>query len=249
MRTGRAIGSAQECMRPHATVSYLPSAAQQVAINAAPVRLQQALAQVEELKRALASSQRQSIAVQGQVDVLAKANAQLKGFAAKREHEAAHIAPRWSTWKPTDFGLSAGPDPLAKTIVERMLTTRIRFRKSDVLYHVDYWDDLGWKEPFAQPQFSERQSWLVHANGHKTPFTPHFFVSGAEVRDWQGDLGDQLKRVTAEPAPASISVHAHRARRKPGEDPRRQRRILGRSRLRMVGRHLAAAARADLSQL
>jgi len=123
-------------MRPHATVSYLPSAAQQVAINAAPVRLQQALAQVEELKRALASSQRQSIAVQGQVDVLAKANAQLKGFAAKREHEAAHIAPRWSTWKPTDFGLSAGPDPLAKTIVERMLTTRIRFRKSDVLYHV-----------------------------------------------------------------------------------------------------------------
>jgi hypothetical protein len=24
--------------------------------------------------------------------------------------------------------------------------------------HVDYWDDLGWKEPFAQPQFSERQS-------------------------------------------------------------------------------------------
>ena len=44
--------------------------------------------------------------------------------------------------------------------------------------HVDYWDDLGWKEPFAQPQFSERQSWLVHANGHKTSFTPHFFVSG-----------------------------------------------------------------------
>jgi hypothetical protein len=74
--------------------------------------------------------------------------------------------------------------------------------------HVDYWDDLGWKEPFAQPQFSERQSWLVHANGHKTSFTPHFFVSGMEVRDWRGDLGDRLKRITAEPARASISVHA-----------------------------------------
>jgi hypothetical protein len=74
--------------------------------------------------------------------------------------------------------------------------------------HVDYWDDLGWKEPFAQPQFSERQSWLVHANGHKTSFTPHFFVSGTEVRDWRGDLGDQLKRVTVEPAHASISVNA-----------------------------------------
>ncbi len=74
--------------------------------------------------------------------------------------------------------------------------------------HVDYWDDLGWKEPFAQPQFSERQSWLVHANGHKTSFTPHFFVSGTEVRDWRSDLGDRLKRITAEPARASISVHA-----------------------------------------
>jgi hypothetical protein len=72
---------------------------------------------------------------------------------------------------------------------------------------VDYWDDLGWKEPFAQPQFSKRQSWLVHANGHKTSFTPHF-VSGTEVRDWQGELGDELKRVTARPARATISVHA-----------------------------------------
>ena len=46
-----------------------------------------------------------------------------------------------------------------------------------------------------------------------------------------------------------ISLHVHRARRKPAEDPRRQGWILGRSRLRMVGRHLAATARADLSQL
>jgi hypothetical protein len=74
--------------------------------------------------------------------------------------------------------------------------------------HVDYWDYIGWKEPFAQPRFSERQSWLVHANGHKTVFTPHFFVSGTEVRDWRGDLGDELKRVTARPARASIHIHA-----------------------------------------
>jgi hypothetical protein len=77
--------------------------------------------------------------------------------------------------------------------------------------HVDYWDDLGWKEPFAQPQFSERQAWLVHANGHKTSFTPHFFVSGTEVRDWRGGLGDEIKRVAAGPARANISVHAQSA--------------------------------------
>ena len=77
--------------------------------------------------------------------------------------------------------------------------------------HVDYWDDLGWKEPFAQPQFSERQSWLVHTNGHKTSFTPHFFVSGTEVRDWRGDLANAIERVTAGPARANITVHAESA--------------------------------------
>lgn len=77
-----------------------------------------------------------------------------------------------------------------------------------IALHVDYWDKLGWKEPFAQPQFGERQSWLVRANGHKIVFTPHFFVSGTEVRNWRGRLGDELKRVTAEPARASIRIHA-----------------------------------------
>jgi hypothetical protein len=78
--------------------------------------------------------------------------------------------------------------------------------------HVNYWDDLGWKEPFAQPQFAERQSWLVHANGHKTVFTPHFFVSGTEVRDWRAALGDELKQVISQPARASIHIHAESTR-------------------------------------
>src|SRR5271169_1166714 len=69
--------------------------------------------------------------------------------------------------------------------------------------HVDYWDYIGWKEPFAQAQFSERQSWLVRANGHKTVYTPHFFVSGIEVRDWGADLGAEVNRVSAETARAS----------------------------------------------
>ena len=72
--------------------------------------------------------------------------------------------------------------------------------------HVDYWDDLGWKEPFAQPRFSDRQRWLVRANGHKTVFTPHFLVSGTEVRDWRGDLDDKLKKVIAQSARGSIRL-------------------------------------------
>lgn len=77
-----------------------------------------------------------------------------------------------------------------------------------IALHVNYWDNLGWKEPYAQPQFGERQSWLVRANRHKTVFTPHFFISGTEVRNWRGRLDDELKRVIAKPARASIRIHA-----------------------------------------
>src|ERR1700758_942746 len=74
--------------------------------------------------------------------------------------------------------------------------------------HVAYWDYIGWREPFAQPQFAERQSWLVRTNGHKTVYTPHFFVSGTEVRDWDSDLAREVNRVDGEAARASVYIHA-----------------------------------------
>jgi hypothetical protein len=73
--------------------------------------------------------------------------------------------------------------------------------------HVDYWDSIGWKDPFAQAAFSQRQAWEVQANRHRTSFTPHFFVNGKEVLDWRADLGDNLKPASA-PSSARIAVIA-----------------------------------------
>jgi hypothetical protein len=49
--------------------------------------------------------------------------------------------------------------------------------------HVDYWDYLGWKDPFAQSQFTKRQrayaAALKKAGGNGGVFTPEMVVNGS----------------------------------------------------------------------
>jgi hypothetical protein len=74
--------------------------------------------------------------------------------------------------------------------------------------HVDYWDYIGWNDPYAQREFAKRQGWLVSTNRHSVVYTPHFFVSGAELRTGSGNLSDQVRRLNAKPAGASIRIEA-----------------------------------------
>ena len=74
--------------------------------------------------------------------------------------------------------------------------------------HVGYWDYIGWKDPYAQNGFGERQSWLVRANQQKTVYTPQFFVGGTELRAWRGGLRDKVRQLNARPAAAAIRVRA-----------------------------------------
>jgi len=76
--------------------------------------------------------------------------------------------------------------------------------------HVNYWDSIGWQDPYAQSVFSERQSWLVHANHHDVVYTPHFFVSGTELSPGQDGLRDEVIRVNARPAKAEIQLNSSR---------------------------------------
>lgn len=45
-------------------------------------------------------------------------------------------------------------------------------------FHVDYWDDLGWADPFALPAWSERQRQYAHALGDDRVYTPELVVGG-----------------------------------------------------------------------
>ncbi len=54
-------------------------------------------------------------------------------------------------------------------------------RKPNVIalaYHVDYWDRLGWKDPFAIPEAAARQRGYVKRLSRSGAFTPHAVVSG-----------------------------------------------------------------------
>lgn len=81
-----------------------------------------------------------------------------------------------------------------------------------IAWHVPYWDYIGWRDRFAQAVFATRQSWLVGVNGHRTVYTPHFFVSGKEVQDWQGRLDGAIRRVNQQAAGANITFNVSETR-------------------------------------
>jgi hypothetical protein len=73
--------------------------------------------------------------------------------------------------------------------------------------HVDFWDYIGWKDPYAQPEFSRRQRMLVAANGGRTSYTPHFFVNGQEIRD-RSRVEAAIRMHSARPAGADLELRA-----------------------------------------
>jgi hypothetical protein len=50
--------------------------------------------------------------------------------------------------------------------------------------HVDYWNDLGWADPFSSPEFSQRQGEYATAYGKDGVYTPQMIVDG--VKEFAG---------------------------------------------------------------
>jgi hypothetical protein len=53
-----------------------------------------------------------------------------------------------------------------------------------VVFHVDYWDNLGWRDRFASRAFTERQRRYVSTGQTASIYTPGFVVNGVEWRGW-----------------------------------------------------------------
>lgn len=53
-----------------------------------------------------------------------------------------------------------------------------------VVFHVDYWNYLGWKDPFSSAQFSDRQRAYHKQQSVRSVYTPGFIINGSEWRGW-----------------------------------------------------------------
>jgi hypothetical protein len=75
--------------------------------------------------------------------------------------------------------------------------------------HVDYWNYLGWSDPFSSPQFTRRQRSLAAQNRSRTVYTPGFFLNGREWRGWhRNELPTRVAALGGERPPASIHLDA-----------------------------------------
>jgi hypothetical protein len=74
--------------------------------------------------------------------------------------------------------------------------------------HVDYWDYIGWKDPFAQPLFAARQRELAAIASSRTVYTPQVVLAGRDYRGWpaRSRFAEAVAAVNRVPARATISL-------------------------------------------
>jgi hypothetical protein len=58
-------------------------------------------------------------------------------------------------------------------------------------YHVDYWNRLGWRDPFSSRQWSERQGEYVRAMKLNSAYTPQIVINGS--RQLVGSTGSLIR--------------------------------------------------------
>ena len=74
--------------------------------------------------------------------------------------------------------------------------------------HVDYWDYLGWKDEFAHPAFSHRQSLYAHTWRQRTVYTPQMVIHGGEYMagNQRASVMREIAQAQARPAGAEIEA-------------------------------------------
>lgn len=75
-------------------------------------------------------------------------------------------------------------------------------------FHVDYWDQGGWKDAFSDPRFSARQEAYAKAGTARGVYTPQMFVNGGAgfVGSDAEQARSEIAAALAKPAPVEVRL-------------------------------------------
>jgi hypothetical protein len=76
-------------------------------------------------------------------------------------------------------------------------------------YHVDYWNHLGWADPFSSRQFSARQEGYSRAMKLAAQYTPQIVISGEAqfVGSDRNSIARAITEALATPAAGHVGLH------------------------------------------
>ena len=73
--------------------------------------------------------------------------------------------------------------------------------------HVDYWDYIGWKDPYAKREFSLRQRKLSQLQRMALVYTPQVLLQGRDFRAWGDKAFDEaVRKINTQPARARLAL-------------------------------------------
>ncbi|MGI9291894.1 MAG: DUF1223 domain-containing protein [Gammaproteobacteria bacterium] len=80
------------------------------------------------------------------------------------------------------------------------------FHAVPLAFHVDYWNYLGWEDPFSRAEYTTRQRELAANNRQRSIYTPEFAVSGRETRGTSAVV-EAIQSANAELAEVMIEMN------------------------------------------
>ncbi len=73
--------------------------------------------------------------------------------------------------------------------------------------HVDYWDYIGWKDPYAKREFATRQRRMAELKRAKIIYTPQVVLQGQDFRRWgTSEFAAEVQKMNVQPPRANIGL-------------------------------------------
>ena len=106
----------------------------------------------------------------------------------------------------TSEGCSSCP-PADQILIQ--LTDKAKGDKRNIFtlsFHVDYWNDLGWRDPFSRSQFTDRQYEYARRLNSTSVYTPQILVNGkvSQLTQIEEDIDHALTMTRALPMRIAI---------------------------------------------